>query len=214
MKQYLVVAGNIGAGKSTLVELLARELGFHPYYEPVTENPYLELFYSDMERWAFHSQVFFLTHRTRSHNALRTDPRSVVQDRSIYEDARVFARNLARGGSLSDREWNLYSDLYETVIELLPKPDLVVYIRASVATLRRRIAKRGREFEASIEDRYLEQLNDLYDEWIDEFDLAPVLTINGDDLDFVSNEAALSLVLAQIRDALKGPQELLFPEDG
>lgn len=213
MKQYLVVAGNIGAGKSTLVDILSHELGFHAYYEPVAENPYLELFYQDMERWAFHSQVFFLTHRTRSHNALRADPRSVVQDRSIYEDARVFARNLARGGSLSDREWNLYSDLYETVIELLPKPDLVVYIRASVATLKRRIARRGREFESGIEDRYLEQLNGLYDEWIDDFDLAPVLTINGDDLDFVANEGALSLVLAQIRDALKGPQELLFPND-
>lgn len=211
MKKYVIVAGNIGAGKSTLVGILARELGFKPYYEPVEENPYLELFYQDMKRWAFHSQLFFLSHRTRSHNALHHDPRPVVQDRSIYEDAMVFAQNLARSGTMSQEDWELYTDLYQTVVELLPNPDLVVYIRASVATLQERISARGRSFENQIDPAYLDGLNELYEEWIDEFDLAPILAIEGDDLDFVRRPPELEPVLAEIRRHLQGPQELLFP---
>lgn len=211
MKKYLVVAGNIGAGKSTLVGILARELSLHPYYEPVEENPYLALFYEDMKRWAFHSQLFFLSHRTRSHNALRNDLHSVVQDRSIYEDAMVFARHLARAGTMSEADWALYTDLYQTVVELLPKPDLVIYIRASVRTLQSRIHERGRSFESAIDDEYLAGLNDLYEEWIDAFDLAPVMAIEGDDIDFVRDPGALDLILREIRRRLRGPQELLFP---
>lgn len=212
MKKYLIVAGNIGAGKSTLVEILAEELRFRPYYEPAADNPYLELFYRDMTRWAFHSQLFFLTHRIHGHSALRNDPHSVVQDRSIYEDARVFARNLALSGTMSRRDWSLYELLYETVVELLPRPDLVVYIRASVPTLRHRIGLRGREFERGIEDKYLERLNLLYEEWIGGFDLAPVVTIPGDEVDFVNDPSVIEPILADIRERLRGPQELLFPE--
>ncbi|HOZ72849.1 MAG TPA: deoxynucleoside kinase [Spirochaetales bacterium] len=211
MKKYLVLAGNIGAGKSTLVGLLAERLGYRPYFEPVAENPYLEDFYADMERWAFHSQAFFLTHRVRSHRALMDDAYSVVQDRSMYEDAEVFARNLYERGSMSARDWKSYSELYRTLTSLLPPPDLVVYLRASVPTLKRRIAKRGRDFEASISDEYLAGLNRLYEEWIDGFDLAPVLVVPGDRLDFVAESKDLDSIVRTIEGRLRDKQGSLFP---
>lgn len=209
-RRHIVVAGNIGAGKSTLVEVLSSRLGYHPYYEPVADNPYLELFYRDMERWAFHSQLFFLTHRVRSHHALRNDPGSVVQDRSVYEDGAVFARNLYESGRMSERDWRLYKGLYDTMVELLPKPDLVVYIRASVSTLQGRIAQRGREFESNIDPSYLEQLNRFYEEWIVAFRIAPILIIPGDDVDYVSDPATLDPYVEEIDVRLRGGQELLF----
>jgi deoxyadenosine/deoxycytidine kinase len=134
MKHYVVIAGNIGAGKSTLVGMMCDRLGWKAYFEPVAENPYLEDFYRDMSRWAFHSQVFFLTHRVRSHRALMDDPASVIQDRSLYEDAEIFARNLYLQGRMNERDWETYSGLYRTLTTVLPPPDLVVYLRASVAT--------------------------------------------------------------------------------
>ncbi|MDX9956854.1 MAG: deoxynucleoside kinase [Clostridia bacterium] len=211
MKKYVVLAGNIGAGKSTLVGLLADKLGFRPYYEPVAENPYLEDFYSDMERWAFHSQVFFLTHRVKSHRALMDDHWSVVQDRSLYEDANVFARNLYERGSMSIRDWATYTELYHTMTSILPAPDLVVYLRASVPTLKKRIARRGRDFEAEIADEYLENLNQLYEEWIDSFTLAPVLVVPGDKLDFVEESRDLKAIIHTISERLQDRQGSLFP---
>lgn len=211
MKKYLVLAGNIGAGKSTLVGLLSDRLGFRPYYEPVAENPYLADFYADMERWAFQSQVFFLTNRIRCHRALMDDPCSVAQDRSLYEDALVFARNLYERGSMSSREWSTYLDLYRAVVSLLPPPDLVVYLRASVPTLRRRIAMRGREFEAGIADDYLEGLNRLYEDWIDGFSLAPVLVVPGDRLDFVADSGDLEAIVSTVESRLRDKQGRLFP---
>ncbi|HET7838910.1 MAG TPA: deoxynucleoside kinase [Rectinemataceae bacterium] len=211
MKKYIVLAGNIGAGKSTLVGLLAERLGFRPYYEPVAENPYLADFYADMERWAFNSQVFFLTHRVRAHRALMEDPHSVVQDRSLYEDAEVFARNLYEQGSMSRRDWTGYCELYRTLKGLLPPPDLVIYIKASVATLKKRIAMRGREIEAGIEDSYLAGLNRFYEEWIDGFDLAPVLVVPGDRLDFVAESGDLQAIMNVVEDRLRDRQGILFP---
>jgi deoxyadenosine/deoxycytidine kinase len=213
MKKYLVLAGNIGAGKSTLVGLLAERLGFRPYYEPVAENPYLSDFYADMKRWAFHSQLFFLTHRVQSHRALMDDPWSVVQDRSIYEDAEVFARNLYEQGNMTARDWASYKELYRTLIGLLPPPDLVVYLKASVPTLKKRIAKRGRDFEASIPEDYLSGLNRLYEEWIEGFELAPVLVVPGDRLDFVAEPDDLDAIVSTLKERLRDRQGSLFPYD-
>ena len=212
MKTYVVLAGNIGAGKSTLVRMMCDQLGWEPYFEPVAENPYLADFYRAMKQWAFHSQVFFLTWRARSHRALLDIPRPVVQDRSFYEDAEVFASALHRQGAMSDRDWETYRGLYQTLTTLLAPPDLVVYLRASVPTLRRRIAQRGRDFEAAISDAYLEGLNVLYEEWIGGFTLAPVLTVPSDRLDFVKDSKDLSAIIATVQERLRGRQGTLFPE--
>jgi len=211
MKQHVVLAGNIGAGKSTLVRMMCEALGWEPYFEPVAENPFLEDFYRDMARWAFHSQIFFLTHRVRSHRALMADPHSVAQDRSLYEDAEVFARNLYVHGRMSERDWATYRELYRTVASLLPAPDLVVYLRASVPTLLKRIALRGRSFEAGISAEYLGELNALYEEWIGGFDLAPVLVIPSDRVDFVSDHSALAAIVLEVEERLRHRQGLLFP---
>lgn len=213
MKKYIVLAGNIGAGKSTLVQLLAENLDFVPYFEPVAENPFLVDFYADMRRWAFHSQVFFLTSRAKAHRELVSDPRSVVQDRSLYEDAEVFARNLYVQGALRGAEWDTYQELYHTLVSILPPPDLVIYIRASVPTLKARIAKRGRDFEANISTAYLEGLNTLYEDWIQNFTLAPILTIPGDRLDFVEDSHDLSEIVCAVRQRLRDKQSMLFPYD-
>jgi deoxyadenosine/deoxycytidine kinase len=214
MKSYVVLAGNIGAGKSTLVRMICDRLGWEPYFEPVTENPYLEDFYRDMKRWAFHSQVFFLTYRARAHRALMDVSRPVVQDRSFYEDAEVFARALYRQGAMSDKEWDTYRGLYQTLTSLLSPPDLVVYLRASVATLQKRIAQRGRAFESAIPDAYLEGLNALYEEWIAGFSLSPTLVVPSDRLDFVKDSKDLTAIVSTIQERLRGRQGSLFPETG
>ncbi len=211
MKSYVVLAGNIGAGKSTLVGMLCERLGWDPYYEPVTENPYLDDFYKDMKAWAFHSQVFFLTHRAQAHRELMDLQRSVVQDRSFYEDAEVFARALHRQGAINGRDWETYLGLYRTLTTLLAPPDLVVYLRASVATLQHRIALRGREFEARIADEYLERLNALYEEWIEGFRLSPVLVVPSDRMDFVKDSTDLDRIVTTVEERLRGRQGVLFP---
>jgi deoxyadenosine/deoxycytidine kinase len=213
VKTYVVLAGNIGAGKSTLMRMMCDQLGWVPYYEPVAENPYLADFYADMNRWAFHSQVFFLTWRARAHHAIQEIPRPVVQDRSFYEDAEVFARALYQQGAMSEREWDTYRGLYQTLTTLLPPPDLVVYLKASVSTLRGRIAQRGRAFEAGIPDAYLQELNALYEEWIGGFTLAPVLVVPSDRLDFVRDSQGLTAIIATVRQRLRGRQGSLFPDE-
>ncbi len=210
-RKYVVVAGNIGAGKSTLVSLLAEHLGFIAYFEPVLENPFLKDFYADMRRWALQSQLFFLSHRATMHQKLSADTHSVVQDRSIYEDAEVFAKNLYVQGNMEKREWLVYQDLYRTLTEILPHPSLVIYIRASVPTLQARIAQRGRDFESAIPDAYLEGLNVLYEEWISSFTMAPVLTIPGDSLDFVAESRDLQVILRTVTKRLEDNQPYLFP---
>lgn len=210
-RKYVVVAGNIGAGKSTLVNLLAEHLGFAAYFEPVLENPFLKDFYEDMRRWALQSQLFFLSHRATMHQQLSADTHSVVQDRSIYEDAEVFAKNLHLQGHIEEREWLVYWNLYQTLAEILPHPSLVIYIRASVPTLQRRIAHRGRDFESKIPDAYLEGLNLLYEEWISSFSLAPILTISGDSLDFVAESRDLQVILRTVTKRLEDCQPYLFP---
>jgi deoxyadenosine/deoxycytidine kinase len=213
MKKFVVVAGNIGVGKSTLVSLLSAKLGWRAYYEPEGENPYLADFYQDMRTWAFQSQVFFLTRRLRTHRQLLDHPTSVIQDRSIYEDAEVFAANLARQGLLVGRDYETYRALYQVLSEFLPPPDLVVYLRASENTLIRRIRQRGRDYEQHITAEYLAQLNQLYETWINSFNLCPVLSIPADDLDYVAHNAHLELVRQKIEEKLTGKDEVIFSAD-
>jgi deoxyadenosine/deoxycytidine kinase len=210
MKHFIAIAGNIGVGKSTLTGMLAQHLNWEPFYEAVEDNPYLADFYQDMRMWSFHSQIFFLSRRLRHHRALLDHPNSVVQDRSVYEDAEVFARNLYRQGNMIERDYRSYRELYEVLTLFLPSPDLVVYLRASVPTLQRRIALRGREFEREISVAYLDQLNELYEEWIANFTLCPVLTIPADDLDFVQNHAHLDLIAERIMNKLQGKEVVVF----
>ncbi len=213
MKKFVAVAGNIGVGKSTLVTLLSERLGWKPYYEPVGENPYLADFYRDMRTWAFHSQVFFLTRRLRIHRQLINHPTSVIQDRSVYEDAEIFAHNLYRQGLIDERDYRSYRELYQVLIEFLPPPDLVIYLRASVSTLLDRIRLRGRDYERQISPSYLEQLNQLYEEWIHRFSLCPILSVPADDLDFVSNHGHMDLMVSKVEEKLRGKEEVVFTQE-
>ena len=210
MNKFIAVAGNIGVGKSTLVEMICKRLDWEPFYEPHTENPYLADFYADMKAWSFQSQVFFLTHRLRIHQQLLHSNGSVIQDRSIYEDAEIFARNLFLQGSLSERDYKTYHALYMTMAEILHPPDLVIYLRASVPTLTRRIQIRNRDYEKSIPDDYLEQLNSLYESWIADFTFCPVLTVPADDLDFVVHPRHLDLIIKKVQDKLTGKDVVIF----
>jgi deoxyadenosine/deoxycytidine kinase len=214
MKKFIAVAGNIGVGKSTLVSLLCKKLGWEPFYEPEAENPYLADFYQDMRAWAFHSQIFFLTRRLRMHRQLTLHPTSAIQDRSVYEDAEVFARNLNDQGLFDERDYQSYRELYHVLADFLPPPDLVIYLRASVPTLIDRIHNRGRDYERQISGEYLEQINRLYDEWISNFSLCPVLTVPADDLDYVANSHHLDLVVRKVQEKLTGKEEVIFkPEE-
>lgn len=214
MKKFIAIAGNIGVGKSTLVEMLSQRLGWQPFYEPVTENPYLADFYKDMAAWSFQSQIFFLTHRLKIHQQILHHPGSVIQDRSIYEDAEIFARNLALQGHLSQRDYACYHALYDTLAEFLPPPDLVIYLRASIPTLEQRISLRNRDYERTIAPEYLARLNGLYEDWISSFTLCPVLTVPADDLDYVAHPRHLDLVARKVQEKLTGKEEVIFaPEE-
>jgi deoxyadenosine/deoxycytidine kinase len=213
VKHFVTIAGNIGVGKSTLVTKLSQNLEWTPYFEPVTENPYLEDFYNDMKTWAFQSQVFFLSHRLRMHLDLLENPKSVIQDRSVYEDAEIFARNLFEQGQMGERDYSSYRKLYRLLSDMLRPPDLVIYLRASVPTLQTRIEQRGRDFESKIDIQYLNQLNNLYDDWIDQFLLCPVLTVPVDNLDFVAHNGHLELILEKMKEKLTGKEEVIFTNE-
>jgi deoxyadenosine/deoxycytidine kinase len=213
MKKFIAVAGNIGVGKSTLVEMICNRLDCQPFYEPVTENPYISDFYKDMTTWSFHSQIFFLTHRLRIHQELVRAPGSVIQDRSIYEDAEVFAYNLFVQGTLNERDYSTYRSLYRTLTEYLPPPDLVIYLRASVDTLLSRISLRNRDYERTIAPQYLQQLNGLYENWIGHFTLCPVLTVPADDLDYVAHPVHLELIASKVQEKLTGKEEVNFTRE-
>jgi len=212
-KYFIAVAGNIGAGKSTLTSLLSQRLSWEPFLEGVSDNPYLADFYDDMARWSFHSQVFFMARRLRHHRQLLERPNSVIQDRTVYEDAEIFARNLYVQGSMSERDYATYNELYRAVTAILPPPNLVIYLSASVDTLRSRIQQRDRTFERSIADDYLVRLNGLYEDWMEHFSLCPVLTIPADRLDFVANSDHLDLVTDRILERLRGREVVSFDQE-
>ncbi|HEX8682969.1 MAG TPA: deoxynucleoside kinase [Ardenticatenaceae bacterium] len=203
MKRFIAIAGNIGVGKSALTRLLEQRLGWEPFYEAVNDNPYLPDFYRDMQRWAFQSQIFFLSRRLQDHRKILDHPASAIQDRSVYEDAEVFARNLYLQGFMSERDYGAYCELYNAIVAFVPPPDLLVYLHADVDTLLARIALRGRDFEQTISRDYLQQLNDLYEEWTARFNLCPVLTIQVTHLDYVQHEEQLSRIANHILDHLQ-----------
>lgn len=210
MSRFVAVAGNIGVGKSTLVELLAERMDWTPFFEPQSQNPYLADFYRDMQEWSFQSQIFFLSRRLRAHRDISNHPGPAVQDRSVYEDAEIFAQNLFLERNMSDRDYQTYRDLYEVLTRFLPPPDLVVYLRASVDTLVERISMRGRDYEKDIRPEYLGRLNELYEEWTENFSLCPVLTVPADDLNYVLNDAHLDLIISKIESKLSGKEEVRF----
>ena len=193
---YVAVAGNIGVGKSSLTRLLSERYGLEPIFEAVDENPYLPDFYEDMRRWGFHSQMFFLAERLRQHLRQVNPGERVIQDRTVYEDAAVFARNLWREGVLDDRDWDAYQRMYEAIAATLRPPDLLVYLRASVPTLEARISLRGRDYESDIDPGYLERLNALYESFVTRYELSRVVVVPADELDFVRSPGDLDATFA------------------
>jgi len=209
-KRLVVVAGNIGAGKTSLTERLGARLGWKTAFESVSDNPYLADFYADMRAWSFHLQVFFLGHRARQYLELAADPQSAILDRSIYEDAYIFARALYSMGNLTERDYLSYRRIFDLVVEKLPPPDLLIYLRAPVPLLIKRIQARARSIETGITPEYLSLLESYYDDWMQAFDLCPVLTIRTDDLDFVHKPRHLNIVIQRIQDRLAGKEDLVF----
>jgi deoxyadenosine/deoxycytidine kinase len=201
-KVFLAVAGNIGAGKSSLTRLLSERTGWKAFFESVEDNPYLSDFYADMKRWSFNLQVYFLSNRFRSHKAIAEGPESVILDRVIYEDAEIFARNLHEIGRMDDRDYENYVALYGVMTEFLRPPDLLIYLRANVETLLKQIALRGRDFERSISREYLEQLNGHYESWISRYTRGKLLIIESDGIDFVNRKEDLAAVVKQIHGKL------------
>ena len=185
--RFIAVAGNIGAGKSTLVDFLSRQYDVAPYYEPNETNPYLEDFYADMKRWSFHSQLYFLATKFRIHQQLSDVKHAVIQDRTIYEDAEIFAENLYRQRKMVRRDYETYRALYEAIIRELRPPSLMIYLRCGMATLRKRIQLRGRPEEQSIPRTYLMRLQELYEEWFARYDLSETLVIETDQLDYLED---------------------------
>jgi deoxyadenosine/deoxycytidine kinase len=210
-KRFILVAGNIGAGKTSLTERLAARLGWHAAFESVADNPYLPDFYADMRQWSFHLQVFFLGHRAAQHKALAQDSRSAIIDRSIYEDAFIFARALSEIGNMTERDYASYRQLFDLVVAQLPPPDLLIYLRAPVSVLMERIGKRGRAIESGITADYLALLDRYYEEWLRDFAVCPVLMIKSDNLDFVHRADHLDVVVARIEDRLSGKERVVFP---
>ena len=209
-KRLILVAGNIGSGKTSLTERIGARLGWLTAYESVVDNPYLPDFYANMREWAFHLQIYFLGHRAEQHLQMAQDPRSAIIDRSIYEDAHIFARALHHLGNINERDYQTYRHLYQLVVKRLPPPSLLVYLKAPVSVLMDRIQQRGREIETGIDEDYLTLLDTYYDEWIQSFDLCPVLPLRSDSLDFVHDPKHLNEVVNRIQHKLAGKEEIVF----
>ena len=208
-KKYIAVAGNIGAGKSSLTNVLSGYFKWQPFFERVDDNPYLADFYNDMRRWSFNLQVFFLSSRFKHQREIEEAPHSVVQDRSIYEDAEIFARNLFEMSLMSARDYENYTELFSIMTSYLTPPDLLIYLRASVPTLVDHIQHRGRDYETTIRIEYLQRLSRLYEDWIDRYDLGPKMIVDVDVLDFVNKPEDQREVIARVDSRLFG----LFPDE-
>ena len=200
---FLAVAGNIGAGKSSLTRLLADRLDWKPVFESVEDNPYLPDFYTDMKRWSFHLQMYFLANRFKHHRTIVESGESVIQDRSIYEDAEIFARNLHEMGNMDQRDYDTYVSLFHVMMEFLKPPDLLIYLRASVETLIRQIERRGRSFEKTIPREYLEKLHAHYEAWIQAYRRGPLLILESDTMDFVNRPEDADRIIAEITRTLE-----------
>ena len=185
--RYIAVAGNIGSGKSSLVKFLCQHFDAEPFFEPNDTNPYLDDFYKDMKRWAFNSQIYFLIHKFRIHRELEGRTGSVIQDRTIYEDAEIFATYLKSKRCIDKRDWQSYRELYDTLVEELRPPDLMIFLRCSMRDLRQRIRQRGRANEKALPYAYLKRLNELYEEWFARYDRSPTVEINTGDIDYVTS---------------------------
>ena len=201
---HIAVAGNIGAGKTTLTELLAKHYKWIPHYEDVDENPYLNDFYNDMQRWSFNLQIYFLNSRFKQITDIRKSGKTIIQDRTIYEDAEIFAPNLHSMGLMSTRDFNNYKALFDSMVSVIQPPNLLIYLRATVPTLVNQIQKRGREYESSIRIDYLKQLNDRYDKWINSYKLGKLLIIAVDELDFTTKPEDLSFIIDKIDAQIHG----------
>ncbi len=186
-RRYIAVAGTIGAGKSSLVEFLCQRYEIEPYFEPNEENPYLADFYEDMEKWSFASQIYFLTAKFRLHLELDATRHNVIQDRTIWEDAEIFAENLYQQGMMDQRDYETYRRLYDSVSTQIQPPDLMIYLRCPIKAVKKRIATRGREMEQNIPHAYLKRLHHLYEDWIDSYDLSPLVIIPSHKLDYATD---------------------------
>ena len=203
MRGLIGIAGNIGVGKTTFTDLLAKRFGWKPFYESVIDNPYLSDFYGDMGRWSFHLQIYFLHHRFRTHVEMSEHPGGAVQDRTIYEDVEIFARNLFEMGHMSKRDWENYYNLFQIMTSFLQSPDLIIYLRASTDSLLSRIRSRDRDFERSIDPEYLHRLNIFYARWIERIqDTEPVLVVDTDGFNIFKDTDRLEDVITQIRELL------------
>ena len=199
-KYFIGIAGNIGVGKTTMTKKLAKDLGWEAYFESVIDNPYLEDFYADMARWSFNLQVYFLSHRYKSHKKMTESPNSSIQDRTIYEDVEIFARNLYKMGNMSERDWKNYKELFGIMVHELQDPDLIIYLKASVDTLLTRIGKRSRDFEKKVDPEYLYRLNISYDNWIKRAKKRnPVLFIDTDDFHIFEYKEDYYQIIEKIR---------------
>ncbi len=202
-RKYVAIAGNIGAGKSSLTTLLGKNFGWETFYESVDDNPYLSDFYEDMRRWSFNLQVYFLSSRFRHQKVMMESKKSLIQDRTIYEDVEIFAKNLHQMNLMSDRDFKNYSALFDEMVQYLQPPDLLIYLRAEVPTLVRQIQQRGRDYENTIRIEYLERLNELYEDWIDRYDKEKLI-INTDNLDFVNSQQDLGKIIELVEQRLYG----------
>ena len=207
MKRSIAIAGNMGAGKSTLVDFLVRTYGVVPFYEPNDENPYLADFYRDMKGWAFQSQLYFLANKFRLHQELDRQPGVVALDRTIFEDAEVFATALHQMRKISKRDWQTYQSFYHAILDAIRPPDLMIYLRCSMRTLRQRIRLRGRAMERDVPQSYLRRLDRLYNEWIASYDMSEVLVLETDELDYIHD-------LVHRLDVMERIEAVLPPEMG